>query len=78
VEQHFGPDRFWTTLIEDEVDGFSGLRLHREARGKTSIAAECVFWDAAGNFTFKTVEGDVPIEIVQGLIAETQQTIKVR
>jgi hypothetical protein len=46
--------------------------------GKSSVAAECIYWDATGGFTLRTVEGDVPVEVVLELIAEARKSIRVR
>lgn len=78
METQFGHERFWTTLVEDRKDGFAGLRLHRERFGKTVVAAEVLFWDASGGFTAQTFDGDVPVEIVEALIAEAKQQIRGR
>ncbi len=78
MNKRFGECRFWTTYVEDKRDGFAGLRLHCEVFGKTKVAAECIYWDAVGGYSFKTIEGDVPIQIVAKLIAETQERIGVR
>ena len=78
MDRRFGESRFWSTYIEDRKDGFSGLRLHRDNSGKTTVAAECIFWDACGQFFFRTFDGDVPVDIALELIAETRETIKVR
>lgn len=73
-----GPERYWTTPFEDKKDGFGGLRLHREVFGKKSVAAELTYWDATGGFTLHTVDGVVPVEIIEKLIGEARETIKVR
>jgi hypothetical protein len=69
--------RYWTTFVEDRKEGFVGLRLHQESFGKTSDAAKVIFWDASGGFTVKTINGDVPVEIIEALIEETKATIKI-
>lgn len=59
---------YWTERFQDLRDGFAGLRLHRRAFGRDSIAAEIVYWDATGGFTIQTIDGDVPVELIQALI----------
>ncbi len=78
MERQFGHERYWTTYVEDRTDGFAGLRLHRERFGKTSVAAQVVFWDASGHFAVETFDGDVPVEIIEAVIAETKERVKVR
>lgn len=74
--QH-GDTRYWTTVVEDRNLGFAGLCLHKEKFGETSDAAEVIFWDASGGFVVKTINGDVPVEIIEALIAESKTTITI-
>ena len=78
MERQVGHERYWTTYVEDRADGFAGMLLHRERFGNTCIAAQVVFWDAAGHFAVQTFDGDVPVEIIEVVIAEAKARIKVR
>jgi hypothetical protein len=78
MEVQFGHVRYWTTFVEDRIDGFAGVRLHREHSGKTIVTAEVIFWDATGGFTVQTFDGIVPVEIIEAIIAEAKQTVRVR
>ena len=78
MQRQFGHERYWTTHIEDHTDGYAGFRLHRERFGKTVIAAQVVFWDAAGHFAVQTFDGDVPVEIIEAVIAEAKEQVRVR
>lgn len=78
MEIQFGHERYWTTYVEDRNDGFAGLRLHRERFGKSAVAAQVVYWDAAGQYAVQTYDGDVPVEIIEALIAETKQQVQIR
>ena len=71
-----GHSRYWTTRVEDRTDGCAGVRLHHESFGRSSDAAEIIFWDATGGFTIKTLNGDVPVEVIEALITEARTTIK--
>jgi hypothetical protein len=67
-------------------EGFTALRLHREtvtgydlqpvADGQAAVVAEVVFWDAAGQYFLETFNGDVPLEVVEELIAEAKDKIR--
>ena len=72
--QHAGT-RFWTLFLEDAQAGFSGLRLLKEQAGQQSFAAEVIFWDAAGQFYVQTF-GEVPVTIMEALIAETRDAVR--
>ena len=78
MNRQHGHVRYWTTPIANRTDGFAGLRLHQESVDQTSDAAEVIFWDAIGGFTVETLNGDVPVEVIEELIAETKATIKTR
>jgi hypothetical protein len=54
------------------------LRLHREGPAGKGVAAIVVYWDSAGQFFFETVNGDVPLNIVESLIAEAKDAIKLK
>src|SRR5687767_5440059 len=73
METQFGHERYWTKVIEDRSAGSVGLRLHRERFGKTAVAAEVIFWDASGTYFVQTLDGDVPIEIIERVVAEAKQ-----
>lgn len=60
----------------DRTAGFTALRLHRETDGKTAVIAEVVFWDACGQYSLQTFNGDVPLDIIEPLILEAKETIK--
>ena len=77
METQFGHERFWTTYVEDHKDGFAGLRLHRERFGKTTVAAEVLYWDASGHFFVQTFNGEVAVEIIEALIAEARQRLRI-
>ena len=78
METQFGHERYWTTYVEDRTDGFAGVRLHRERLGTTSVVAQVVFWDAAGHFAVQTFDGDVPVLIIEAVIAEAKESVRVR
>ena len=78
MEREFGHECYWTTYVEDRADGFAGFRLHRERFGRTVVAAQVVFWDAAGHLAVQTFDGDVPVEIMEVVIAEAKEQVRVR
>jgi hypothetical protein len=78
METQFGHERYWTTYVDDPNSGFAGVHLHRDCFGKTALAAHVVFWDAAGHFAIQTFDGDVPVEIIEALIAEAKEQVRVR
>jgi hypothetical protein len=75
MDRQFADARYWTTYVADDTDGFAGLRLHRESCGKTSVAAEVIYWDASGRYFVQTHNGDVPVEILEAVIAEAKERV---
>ena len=74
-----GRNRFATIpLVVDCTDGFTALRLCETLNGNTTICAEIVFWDTCGQFVLQTFGKEVPLEIIEELIAEAKEKIKVR
>jgi hypothetical protein len=78
MERRFGHTRDWTVFVEDRKEGFAGYRLHAESFGKTYIAADVVYWDARGQYFVRTINQDVPVEIIEDVIAEAKQRIAVK
>jgi hypothetical protein len=66
-----------SSWIEDRKDGFAGFRLRPRRGDEASPAAEVIFWDATGSFTVETF-GEVPLEIIESLIAQAKQTVRTR
>ncbi len=46
--------------------------------GRHKVCAEIVFWDACGEFVLRTIDTDIPIEIIEDFIAEVRDVIRVR
>jgi hypothetical protein len=78
MERRHGHQRFWTTRFDDNEQGCSGLKLHRESFEETAIVAVVTFWDAAGQFFIETLGTDIPVVIAEDLIREALEQIKVR
>jgi hypothetical protein len=72
----YGDQHFTSSSVRDNIQGFAGLELHRICQGKRDRVAQILFWDACGQFSIETFGTDVPLEIVEELIAEAKQSIK--
>jgi hypothetical protein len=64
--------------VEDRKEGYVGLELNRVCQCKSERVARIVFWDACGQFSIETLGTDVPLEILEGLIAEAKESIMTR
>ena len=75
MEKQHGNHRFWTTSVADRDKGFVGLQLHQATPQCTDCVAEVTFWDASGQFYIKT-SGEIPLSVMEALIAEAKDTIR--
>ena len=79
MDRQHGRHHFATIpLVVDCIDGFTALRLCETLNGSKTICAEIVYWDACGQFLLQTFAKEVPLEIIEDLIAEAKEKIKVR
>jgi hypothetical protein len=78
MNHEYGNARYTTSAVRDRKEGYAGLELHQTSKGDTKRVARVVFWDASGQFFFETFNSDVPLVIVEELIAEAKNTIKVK
>ena len=76
MNRQFGDARFTSTMIEDVAEGYIGYDLVRIQHGKNNSIARILFWDASGQFSVETLGSDVPLGILEELIAEAKATIK--
>jgi hypothetical protein len=78
MNRQVGTGLFTSSLIVGEDDGYIGLELTRTESDESKPVARIVFWDASGQFALETLGTDVPLEIIEDLIAEAKSKIKVR
>ena len=78
MNRTYGDGQFVSIPIKDDKDGYTGLELHRTSSGKTTRIASVVFWDACGQFFVETFNSDVPLEILEELMAEAKEKIKTK
>lgn len=76
MDRQFGEARYSSTLVRDQVDGFVGYDLMRIQGGYSTHIARVLFWDACGQFFVETLGTDVPLPILEEVIAEAKATIK--
>ena len=63
----------YSTLMASDIhrDGV-GLELHGHSGGQDQLAAEVFFSDATGSWTVNTFDRDIPLELLEQLIAEAK------
>ena len=68
---------FETVYVEDNVSGSAGLELfrtHPQEGGRKRVAT-CIYWDATGQFFLQTFGIDLPVTIVEKLIADARAAV---
>ncbi|WP_129775910.1 hypothetical protein [Peristeroidobacter soli] len=77
MKQAYGDAQYTSSPVEDQEQGFGGYELRRLREGREDRVATVLFWDATGQFFVETF-GDVPLVILEALIAEAKSSITVR
>ena len=62
---------FESEQVLDRVDGYSGVLLFRVTNDSRTQVASVLFWDAMGQYML-CLGSDMPLDVVQQLIAETK------
>lgn len=75
MDHPYGGKRYVTQGVRDDVDGYAGVDLYCIDGGTRDRVARVVFWDAMGEFSVETFNGDLPVDIVEQLIAEARASI---
>ncbi len=78
MDKQHAESHFTTRFFEDRQGGCAGLELVRNSGGQTATVARVTFWDAQGQFALEMSVSELPVVIVEELIAEAKSTIKVR
>ena len=68
--------RYRTARVQDNADGYVGLRLFQEQDGGEAAVAEVVFWDAGGQFCVKTFNAEVPLDVFESLITRAKALLQ--
>ena len=77
MNREFGDGFYTSVFVQDLQQGFSGLELRRHRKGTDECIAKVIFWDACGQFFVEMSGTEVPLEILEELIAEAKKTIKI-
>jgi hypothetical protein len=78
MNRDYGDGHYASSSVEDRKQGFASMELHRSCRGKHDRIARVVYWDACGQFSVETFGAEVPLDILEDLIAETKEWIKTK
>lgn len=76
MELRHGDEHYRTRPLEDNSDGFAGLELRREVRGKSETVARVIFWDAVGQYYVNTFNDvDLPVKVMEAFIHATKDHV---
>jgi hypothetical protein len=78
MEQDYAGIPYKSIYVSNDRDGFAGLELHRLSGDHGTCVARVIFWDARGQFFAETCGTDVPLELLECLIAEAKATIPLK
>jgi hypothetical protein len=76
MDREYGDARYTSRKVEDRVAGFVGFDLWRSHHGHDACVARVLFWDACGQFSAETLGTDVPLQVLEEVIAEAKASIK--
>jgi len=76
MNREHGDARFTSRKVEDRAEGFVGFDLLRSHRGHDTCVARVLFWGACGQFSVETLGTDVPLEVLEEVIAEARSPSK--
>ena len=77
MDRQYAEYHYTTEYVFDNQEGFAGLELLRTGRGETGKAARVIYWDASGQYYIETFGAEVPVVIIEQLIAETKDKVGV-
>lgn len=66
---------YQTEQFDDSKSGSAGVKLLIVANGVTTCVARITFWDAAGQFFMEMTGAEVPLSVMESLIAEAKKSI---
>lgn len=78
MNREFAGRRFSTRLTHDRKDGWAAVELDVSDPSGTFKVARVVYWDAMGQFVLEATAAELPLEIVEELIREARDAIRVR
>jgi hypothetical protein len=76
MDRQYGEARFRSAFVRDRADGYAGYELLRMYDGVEARVARVIFWDACGQLFVETTGTDVPLAILEEVIAEAKASVK--
>ena len=82
MDRRCNHSHYWTTSpVSDRKAGSTTLHLHgkfeiTEQATQATVVAEVIYWDAAPGYFLQTFGSEVPVEVIEELIAEAKEKIR--
>lgn len=67
-----------SSLTSDDEEGWTALELTRRDGNRAERVARVVFWDAIGQFMLEMFTDEIPVTVIEQLIAEAKREIRTR
>lgn len=78
MDRWYGNQRYKSEFVEDRDAGFAGVELHRLQNGSDERVASVIYWDASGHYFVQTFGTDVELPVLEELIIEAKNTVRIR
>ena len=78
MDRQYAHTRYTSAIVEDREEGYIGLELTQLRQGNSSRVARIVYWDASGEFVVETLGTEVPLPVLEELIVEVKERIRIR
>lgn len=73
-----GIHSFESKFVADKQEGWVGFDLFCSGSDKSRCVARLIYWEANGEFLLETFDTDVPLVVIEELIAEAKSEIKLK
>ena len=67
---------YTSSLTSDDEDGWTAVELMRHGGNRTERVARVVFWDTIGQFMLEMFADEIPVTVIEELIAEAKREIR--
>lgn len=64
--------RYWSVKVQDDRDGFIGVKVFRELKSEQIEAATVIYWDATGEIAVTMQAKEMPIEAIEAAAEEVR------
>ncbi len=77
MKRRWSGSDFETSRSSDNTEGWAAVDLYRKDANNRTKAARVVYWDAVGQHFLEVYVEELPLPIVEELVAEARSFLKV-